>query len=98
MDQELFVCPTANIESNVPEDLDLFSVINEIDSDPEEKMEAAADTTASRIQKNVEEKGTASEEIVVRAAKKEEHNLSIDLQSLQMNEKKQTNAEVSVAT
>lgn len=38
INQELTIRPEANIESNVPEGLDLYKVIFEVESDTEAKM------------------------------------------------------------
>ncbi|XP_049885004.1 rab GTPase-activating protein 1-like isoform X2 [Pectinophora gossypiella] len=51
INQELTIRPEANIESNVPEGLDLYKVIFEVESDSETKMEDAVDG-ATAVQDN----------------------------------------------
>lgn len=49
INQELTIRPEANIESNVPEGLDLYKVIFEVESDTEAKM---SDVEGSAVQNN----------------------------------------------
>lgn len=50
MSQELSIRPEANIEANVPEDLDLFQEIFEVDSESEPRM---GDSNGAPVQNNV---------------------------------------------
>ena len=46
INQELTIRPEANIEANVPEGLDLYKVIFEVESDTEAKMSDVVDGAA----------------------------------------------------
>ncbi|KAL4703155.1 hypothetical protein ACJJTC_016756 [Scirpophaga incertulas] len=58
INQELTIRPEANIECNVPEGLDLYNIIHEVDSDAERMAEAEAaavqndNTAVNQVKKN----------------------------------------------
>lgn len=52
INQELTIRPEANIESNVPEGLDLYKVIFEVESDSDTKMGDVDGAAAQNITKD----------------------------------------------